>query len=225
MADPANPFESLADRLPPEQRKRWLALSVQLRNLPQGDTLALALEALGFTGLVLKEIPDEIASVLGEFRNGLSEAQREQLREDMAGVLEASLDTPSYADLRETIRLMGEHHGKVRRETNEFMKALASTRRLFKRRHALLPSIAVGLAAGVAASALTFLFSLPFRDAGTNTPAGDPLAEVPGVIDYLETDAPEYGGKVGMVVVGGDVLAAFEEGERGVVVVRPLSQP
>ena len=42
---------------------------------------------------------------------------------------------------------------------------------------------------------------------------------------YFEADVPDFGGKVGMVLVGGDVLSAFQDGDRSVVVVKPLTQP
>ena len=56
------------------------------------------------------------------------------------------------------------------------------------------------------------------------TPVLTPLAE-PGMIGYHEAEIPELGGKVGMVLVGGEVLGAFTEGRRGVVVVKPLAKP
>ncbi len=224
MAD-TTAFESLAQKLPPEQRARFLAMSIQLRNLPPDDELVIALEALGFTALILKEIPSEISDVIGKMRSGLSDAQREGLREDIEEILTKSIDTPSYKDLRETIRLMKESHSKVRRETDEFTKSLSRTRSWLERRNALLPSLGLGLAAGLVCGVIVVaanLFLQPSARQVTETGiSSPPIAQ--GLIDYFEADVEDFGGKVGMVLVAGEVLTAFKEGDRGVVVVKPLT--
>ncbi|MEZ5326993.1 MAG: hypothetical protein R3F19_18235 [Verrucomicrobiales bacterium] len=45
------------------------------------------------------------------------------------------------------------------------------------------------------------------------------------IINYHESDIPDLGGKVGMVLVGGEVLGAFKEENLGVVVIKPLVKP
>jgi len=225
MAD-TTAFESLAQKLPPEQRARFLAMSIQLRNLPPDDELVIALEALGFTALILKEIPAEISDVIGKMRSGLSDSQREGLREDIEAILTKSIDTPSYKDLRETIRLMKEHHSKVRRETDEFTKSLSRTRTWLERRNAMLPSLGLGIAAGLVCGILVVASNFFFQ-ANSNQPShatgqhSPPVEE--GLIDYFEADVEDFGGKVGMVLVAGEVLTAFKEGDRGVVVIKPLT--
>ena len=92
----ADAFAALAERLPPDQRARLLAMSIRLKNLPSDDELSIALEALGFTTLVLKEIPHEISEAISKARSGLSDSQREWLRDDIEEMLANSLDTPSY---------------------------------------------------------------------------------------------------------------------------------
>lgn len=225
MAD-TTAFEALAEKLPPDQRARFLAMSIQLRNLPPDDELVLAIEALGFTSLILKEIPAEISDVIGKMRSGLSDAQRDGLREDMEEILKQSIDTPSYKDLRETIRLMQEHHGRVRRETDQFTAALSRTRSWLERRNAFLPCIVTGLCAGLACGAILLAAHTRFRPDTPEVPTKVfPPALADGAIDYLEMDVPEYGGRVGVVLVEGEVLSAFKEGAHGVVVVRPKSDP
>ena len=229
MAD-TTAFESLAQKLPPDQRARFLAMSIQLRNLPPDDELVIALEAIGFTALILKEIPNEISEVIGKMRSGLSDAQREGLREDIEEILNKSIDTPSYKDLRETIRLMKEHHGKVRRETDEFTQTLSKQRAWLQKRNAALPSLLLGLSAGLVSALLVLAGHLLVNDQRMPSTASNPVSlgsppVTQGLIDYFEADVPDFGGKVGMVLVGGDVLSTFQEGDRGVVVVKPLTQP
>lgn len=229
MAD-TTAFDSLAKKLPPEQRARFLAMSIQLRNLPPDDELVIALEALGFTALILKEIPAEISDVLGKVRSGLSDAQREGLREDIEEILTKSIDTPSYKDLRETIREMRVQHHKVRKETDEFTHALSNQRTWLRKRNASMPSLFLGMSAGLLSALLVLAgqgiirkSQVPAETAGQELVGPPPIAQ--GLIDYFEADVPDFGGKVGMVLVGGDVLSAFQEGDRGVVVVKPLTQP
>ena len=229
MAD-TTAFDSLAKRLPPEQRARFLAMSIQLRNLPPDDELVIALEALGFTALILKEIPAEISDVIGKVRSGLSDAQREGLREDIEEILKKSIDTPSYKDQRETIREMRVQHHKVRKETDEFTHALSNQRTWLRKRNAALPSLFLGLSAGLLSALLVLggqqalrQRSAPSQAVKHSQTASPPVAQ--GLIDYFEADVPDFGGKVGMVLVSGDVLSAFQEGDRGVVVIKPLTQP
>lgn len=229
MAD-TTAFESLAQKLPPEQRARFLAMSIQLRNLPPDDELVIALEALGFTALILKEIPAEISDVIGKMRSGLSDAQREGLREDIEEILEKSIDTPSYKDLRETIREMRVQHHKVRKETDMFTHALSNQRVWLRKRNAALPSLFLGLSAGLLSALLVLAGQgmvrknrIPPEAVEQELVASPPVAQ--GLIDYFEADVPDFGGKVGMVLVGGNVLSAFQGGDRGVVVVEPLTQP
>ena len=229
MAD-TTAFDSLAKKLPPDQRARFLAMSIQLRNLPPDDELVIALEALGFTALILKEIPAEISDVIGKVRSGLSDAQREGLRADIEEILKKSIDTPSYKDLRETIREMRVQHHKVRKETDEFTHALSNQRVWLRKRNAALPSLFLGLSAGLLSALLVLggqqalqQRSAPSKAVNQSQIASPPVAQ--GLIDYFEADVPDLGGKVGMVLVGGDVLSAFQEGDRGVVVVKPLTQP
>lgn len=227
MAD-TTAFESLAKKLPPEQRARFLAMSIQLRNLPPDDELAIALEALGFTALILKEIPAEISDVIGKMRSGLSDAQREGLREDIEEILTKSIDTPSYKDLRETIREMRVQHHKVRKETDMFTQALSNQRVWLRKRNAAMPSLLLGLSAGLLSGLLVIAGQATIRQGNPPNQSAE-IAEVSsppvaqGLIDYFEADVPDFGGKVGMVLVAGEVLSAFKEGDRGVVVVKPLT--
>jgi len=226
MAD-TTAFESLAQKLPPEHRARFLAMSIQLRNLPPDDELVIALEALGFTALILKEIPAEISEVIGKMRSGLSDSQRDGLREDIESILTKSIDTPSYKDLRETIREMRVQHHKVRKETDMFTHALSNQRVWLRKRNAAMPSLLLGLSAGLLSGLLVIAAQISLKERGPSTMSEVAPKESPpvaqGLIDYFEADAPDFGGKVGMVLVAGEVLSAFKEGDRGVVVVKPLT--
>ena len=222
MAD-TTAFDSLVEKLPPAHRERFLAMSIALRNLPPDDELVLAVEAFGLTALILKEIPEDISAAIGGLRSGLSEAQREALRADVEAVLVQSIDTPSYQDLRETIHLMKEHHAQARRATDDFTNALSQTRHWLQKRHAMLPSVILGVCAGLTCGVILLVGSALVR---SDRALGNALPPVEkGMVSYIETDLPDYGGKVGLIVVDGAVLGAFEDEGRGVVVIEPVSNP
>jgi hypothetical protein len=214
-------FTALAEKLPPDQRARFLAMSIQLKNLPPDDELSVALEALGFTTLILKEIPQEISEAIGKARSGLSDSQREGLREDIEEILVRSLDTPSYKDLRETIRQMKDHHSRIQRETGNLAKSLAKTRAWLERRNAVIPSLALGLCSGVIGGAIVLgatFFAKPKAVAPITKSVLPPAIEKR--LDYFEVDLPDFGGNVGIVTIGGEVLSAFKDGSDGVVVIK-----
>ena len=222
MAD-TTAFDSLVEKLPAVHRGRFRAMSIALRNLPPDDELVLAIEAFGLTALVLKEIPEEISAVLGDLRTGLSESQRDSLREDVEAVLVQSVDTPSYKDLRETINLMKEQHARARRETDDFTESLSQTRHWLQKRHAMMPSVILGICAGLVCGIVLLLGSALLRSDRTLEPTLPPVEK--GMVDYIETELPDYGGRVGLIVVDGTVLGAFEDEGRGVVVVEPILNP
>jgi hypothetical protein len=173
--------------------------------------------------LILKEIPKDISAAIGELRAGLSEAQRETLRADVEAVLVQSIDTPSYQDLRETIHLMKAHHAQARRETDDFTNALAQTRHWLQKRHAMLPSVLLGGCAGLTCGVILLAGGALVR---SDHALGNVLPPVEkGMVSYIEADLPDYGGKVGLIVVDGAVLGAFEDEGRGVVVIEPVSNP
>ena len=228
MSD-ADAFAALAEKLPPDQRARLLAMSIRLKDLPPDDELTIAMEALGFTTLVLKEIPQEISEAIGKARSGLSDSRREGLRADIEEMLTNSLDTPSYKDLRETIRQMQDHHHRIRQETGGLAKSLSQTRTWLERRNAMIPSLALGLCAGIVGGAIMFGATfLAQRKADAPMPERIRLlpSSVEQRVDYLEVDLPEYGGNVGIMTIQGEVLSAFMEGsDTGVVVVKASEKP
>ncbi len=218
----SSPLSILADKLPPEQRAQFLAMSVRLKNLPADDELVVALEALGFTTLILKQIPEEISETISKMRSGLDDAQRAGLREDIEEILIRSLDTPSYKDLRETIRELKDQQNRFKQNMGGLAKSLSAVRVWLERRNAIAPSLGLGLCSGIIAGGLVvasqlFLVKTPV-ESSLPSPLPDPLQQGLG---YFEVDLPEFGGTVGLVTVRGDVISTFVDGDSGIVVVRP----
>ena len=195
-------FAALAEKLPPDLRSRFLAMSIQLKNLPPDDELSIALEALGFTTLVLQDIPREISKAISEAKSGLSDSQRDGLRDDIEAILVRSLDTPSYKDLRETIRQMKDHHHRIQRETGNLAKSLSKTRIWLERRSAVLPSLALGLVAGIIAGGIVagaMLLNRPVDDTAVSKNESVLPPDVEKRLDYFEIELSEYGGNVGIM--------------------------
>lgn len=222
MAD-TTAFDALAAKLPPDHQTCFVALSAQLRNLSPDDDLALALEALGFAALVLKEFPGEVSEAIERIQLGRSDRPHKEI----SGVLAHWLDESCYKRLRETLRLVKQHHFDSRCGTEWASKPLLGIRGWLAGRSARQRRTVFGLCAAVACGAILQVVSVlarPDNQLPTPTPVLTSLAE-PGLIAYHEAEIPELGGKVGMVLVGGEVLSAFTEGRRGVVVVKPLAKP
>ena len=212
----------------PEMRERVNSLSVQLQNLPQDDRLSLTIEALGFAALALKEVPQEVADVVRSIPAGFDEAQREALKADMAVIVDHAIQTPSFDDLRTTLEMMRTHQRVVRTETEGIMRLLGRTHRALKRKGLWFPALGLGLLAGIVSGLLTTAIT-HFTRTANEEPPSTAIAPGTGLVDYIEAELPEFGGKVGLVLVGGEsdqgVLTAFKDGNRGVVVVRPLAHP
>ena len=220
MAD-TTAFDALAAKLPPDHQTCFVALSAQLRNLPSDDDLALALEVLGFAALVLKEFPGDVSEVIDRIRLGLSDTPHEEIEAALA----RWLDECCYNRLRETLRLVKQHHFDSRCDTERAAKSLLGIRRWLVRRSTRQRRTVFGLCAAVACGAILQVVSVLARpDNQLPTPVLTPIHEA-GLIGYHEAEIPELGGKVGMVLVGGEVLGAFTEGRRGVVVVKPFANP
>ena len=59
-------FERIAALLPEEQRQRFLLMCARFRNVPEDDEILLIVEAICFTTLIWKTVPDEIEKLLKE---------------------------------------------------------------------------------------------------------------------------------------------------------------
>ena len=230
MAD-TRALESIADLLPEEKRERFFSTVVKFRNVPENDAYLQLLEATGFIMLVLKEIPDELSRVLDKIRHGMSEDQQRAIRDDMKAILEASIDTPSYKDLRDVVAAMKAERDAFQTQAGQLLGQLRRLNQRGGNGARAFAGMMGGIAAGaVIAAALLALVSKPWRElrerlptplpAGAKSPA-ETLVEH-GYIDYFEDDSPEHGGKVGIVVYSGKVLSAQEEAGMGIIVTRPL---
>jgi len=91
-------MERIADALPDEQREAYLRVVARLREVPEDDEYLLVLEAIGFTSLILREIPQQVRDVLsaadGVGGAGSTEYLLRQIREE----LERVIQFPSYRD-------------------------------------------------------------------------------------------------------------------------------
>ena len=214
-------FSALAEKLPPKQKAQFLATSLRLKNLPPDDELVVALEALGFTTLILKEIPREIAETVSKMRSGLDDAQREGLQEDIEEVLKRSIDTPSYKDLREMVGEMKDQRGRFNQDTISLMKSLSQTRTWLERSNNVMPSVALGISAGLVAGTVMFAGIFLTKPTVSTEIRGTVLPpSIQRGLNYFEVDLPEFGGNVGLVEVQGEVISAFVDGASGIVVMK-----
>ena len=220
MAD-TTAFDALTAKLPSDHQRCFVAMSAQVRKLPPDDDLALALEVLGFAALALKEVPGEVSEAVERIHLGRSDKPHEEIRDALAHWLDESC----YNRLRETLRLVKQHHFDSRCPTERASKSLLGMWSWLAGRSARQRRTVFGVCGAVACGATLLVVSdLARPDNQLPTPVLTRIHEA-GLIGYHEAEIPELGGKVGMVLVDGEVLGAFTEGGRGVVVVKPISKP
>jgi len=187
------------------------------------------LEAVGFIMLVMKEIPGEIADMLRTARGGMDEAMAEQLRSDFVEVLTQSLDTPSYKDLRETVLTIRDQENPFRLKVDALLKKLSESEHLLEHRTRIAPAFINGLTSGIAGAtivAAVVLLSASRFVPQKQTPLPkklEPYAALHqrGQLYYIELDHLRHG-EVGMFLIGGEVVDAFQEAGHGVIVTKPV---
>ncbi|MDA0810813.1 MAG: hypothetical protein O3C21_00250 [Verrucomicrobia bacterium] len=226
MAD-TDALESLAELLPPNRRERFFAIASKFRDLPEDDDHLQMLEAVGFIMLVMKEVPGEIAEMLRTARGGMDEAMAAQLRSEFVEVLTQSLDTPSYKDLREAMLSIRDHENRFRLKVETMLKRLSESDRCHKQRTRIAPSLIGGLTGGLVAATIVIpliLFGTPLVMPQKQTPLPkklEPYAALHqrGQLNYTEVNHLHHG-KVGMFLIGGEVVDTFQEAGHGVIVIK-----
>lgn len=228
MGDIAN-LESVAKLRPVDQRERFYLTIQKYRKVPDDDDHLIMLDAMGFIALFMKELPNEIRTLLDHASQRLSEDQATTLGEEFKQILTNSLDTPSYKDLRDTVREMGNHTEKFQRNSDAFLRHFSEAERSMTKRNRLWPNLANGLI-GAVVTMIAAYFLLPHlqKPRPLRIPTDlKPLISMyrTGELRSLDVDLPEYGGNVRILTVEGKVLTAFKDGFSGVVVLKsPESQ-
>jgi hypothetical protein len=236
MAD-TEALESLAEILPADRREQFFAFVSKFRSRPEDDDHFQLLEAIGFIMLVMKEIPDQIAGIIDQAQGKLGQSESEQLRSEIVAVLNESLDTPSYKDLRETMLAIRDHEARFRQKVDGLQKQLAKAEQAAKRTSSFGSILAVALAAGLASASIIaalIKFGMPLVQPRNPFPMPEKLKPYAallerGQLDYFELETPERG-RAGMYLIGGGAKEAFIDGTHGIVVGRPyrdgaLSKP
>lgn len=231
MAD-TEALESIPGLLPPERRERFLLIASKYRDLAEDDDHLQMLETAGFLTLLMKEVLAEMGKLLNETRRGLNDGQSAQLRTELVEVLESSLDTPSYKDLRETVMTIRDQESRFSQKVgdicNRMVKFENSLEKEARRKRSILQGFVGGIVvlAGVAI-ALFVGFPSPFKPEPLEMPAMLHPYVITlynrGELGYSEIDLPEFEDNVGLFFVGGDVISAFVDGTKEVVVISPLS--
>ena len=230
MAD-LSALHSIAELLPAERRERFFEIANKFATAREDDDHLQMLEAVGFMLVVMKEIPAELAQILQAAQPGIGGAEPERLRTELASVLTESLDTPSYKDLRDTVSAMRDHETRFRNKIDEMHRCLTDSERRFKAAARIAPALVSGILGGLVASIVVgfALFwigqrsSISFQGIGNLPDKLAPYVELHrrGELDYLEAEIPDFGGKVGIFLLQGDVVTAFRDGDRGIVVHNP----
>ena len=212
----------LADLLPEERREQFYATAAKFKDLPEDDEMLAVLELMGFITVALDRVPKEMSRMLERSRSGLTDEQRDGLRDDFEAMFKKSVDTPSYKDLLELVRQMQVAHGKITREVQNLAEPLHRAGRPHKM---MIFSNVSGLLLSVLnAVFLAFILTRNIDQAPVSD--SDTLALFnSGRLTYTELETPEFG-KVGVVRVEGEILDALE-GEptnRGYIFMRPISR-
>ena len=236
MAD-TEALESVAALLPPERRERFFDIASKFEAVREDDDHLMMLEAIGFMTLTMKEIPSEIAKLLDSSQRKIGHDDTEQLREEIVEVLKESMDTPSYKDLRETIRSIKDQEARLRQQADKMHRSLGETVRHFKgwqRPGAAIIAGVVSALSVMAAVAGAAYFFLPGIQEPKQPQESPEIATLPkklqpyakllerDALDFFEADLPDFGGKVDLYILGNNVMTAFRDGPSAVVVCKPV---
>lgn len=198
----------MATLLPEERRERFFLAVAKFRRAPEDDEFLQILEAVGFLALALHEIPQEIARSLDKLQGGLSEHQREDLRQDVEEVLKASLDTPSYKDLRGLVQEMRTCQQQFRGQVENLGQQLPKN--TAPRYISVKPGIVVWLV--LAATAVICGVWILRPNSATEC------------IQYHTTRTQKHG-TVGVYLFPSQVISATHRDDKGIVVVKLPPKP
>jgi hypothetical protein len=222
MSESTSSIEAVSRLIADEhQRERFLDLMGRLRNLPEDDEQLQFMEIVGFTTLILKQIPNEIAAVVEKAQSGLSDDQVDVLQRRFETILKDSVDTPSYKDLREMVGQMKEERQQFKQTVEGLSHDIISipcvpTPGTFTTKSVVW----IGIACLLIGSLLTGLIAMVTRSPSLRIRAAssglDPITDF---VSYFEDTIPELGGDVGVYVVEGGIVSVEKQPDRGLVVV------
>lgn len=228
----ASPVEAVSKLIVDDgQRERFLQLMARLRKLPEDDDQLQFMEIVGFTTLILDKLPNEIATALEKVEAGLSEDQVGALQRRFEEVLKNSIDTPSYKDLRESVREMKEERHKFEHRIYTVTTAIKELPAIpypgtFKAT-ALVSTGLVCLVLGALAMFAGLSASL-WRPPIPVPPVPDPSSlafsdgsvhpQIATFVEYFEDTLPSYDEPIGIFVVNGGILEVHQEPDKGIVV-------
>ena len=214
-------IDAMAKLLPDDHRERFFEIMARFSKAPDDDEYMLLLEAIGFTSMITQRVPGEIAAIVEKMESGFTDAQFQSLQRRLETLLKNSIDTPSYRDLRTLVGEMKDHQERFKTTASGLANDIASIpvipREGTFNQKALIVSCVVSLIAGAVVTGAVLLTKIPgdrlrftFR----------PKTDHEDYVDYFEDDMAEFGGKVGIYVVSGEVATVAQEPDKGVIVVK-----
>ncbi len=214
-------IEAMAKLLSDDHRERFFEIMARFSKAPDDDEHMLLLEAIGFTSMITQRVPCEIAAIVEKMESGFTDAQFQSLQHRVETLLKNSIDTPSYKDLRTLVGEMKEHQERFKTTASSLSNDIAGIPVIPRQgtfsQKALVACCVVSLLAGAVVAGAALLTKIPgdrlqftFR----------PKTDHDDYVDYFEDDMPEFGGKVGIYVVLGEVATVAQEPDKGVIVVR-----
>lgn len=222
QARPGTPLKVLADILPEERRAQFYATAAKFKHLPEDDEMLAVLELIGFVTVALDSVPKEMSRMLERSRSGLTEEQRDGLRDDFEEMFKKSVDTPSYKDLRELVRQIQVVHGQVTRE----VYGLAEPIRRAGKPHKIIVFSTVAALSLSLINAILFVLVLTRNLEQLPKTDADTLALFnSGRLTYTEVETPDFG-HVGVVKVEGEMMGTLkgEPTNRDYIFMRPISR-
>ena len=225
MAD-IESLKATADLLPPERRERFLLIANKFRNVSEDDDHLQMLEATGYLAMLVSEIPAELGKLVDNARIGLDESQSDRLRTEVVKVLQDSLDTPSYKDLRQAVESIRDCNVRHQQTTNALHKRMSEFTEASDKGHLHLRGIVQGVGGGMITLLTAFTvayLAFPWIIRCPSFPlALSPFVELynNGNLNYFEANLENIG-EVGVIEMKADVLDAVVEREGVSIIIRP----
>ena len=123
-------MEHIAELLPPDRRERFFELLAKFRNVPEDDEFLMLVEAVGFSTLLLQNVPQEVRSILDEKLgyNALTEAASDHIE----SAIKKSFDVPSFRELRDLLSEMQALTAKEIEASQRLIPAVQAANRVFR---------------------------------------------------------------------------------------------
>ncbi|MEZ5303054.1 MAG: hypothetical protein R3F11_20790 [Verrucomicrobiales bacterium] len=234
MAD-IRALEAVAELLPPERRERFYKIAAKFQHIPEEDDHLQLLEATGFMMMAIHAVPERMAGLVAELREGMSGEEISALRHNLRELTANTAALPDFASLRQAAADLRDSGTAIGRQVDAIGETMRGYETVATRRATVLACAAAAILAGILGSLFAALLPEPWKAAGVTLPDGrDKLALATAnpvlkelldaeILDFEITETSDLG-KVAVLTVKGRLIHSQTNGEQTKVLLAPPTE-